>query len=52
MAIYFFLVLVDSLAIAGFIVLFVVKTDARHSMASDAAAPNVSNAILLKREAA
>jgi hypothetical protein len=33
------------LALAGFSVLFVVKTNARHSMASDAAVPNVSNAI-------
>jgi hypothetical protein len=39
----------DSLALAGFSVLFVVDPDARHSMASDAAAPNVSNAIRVGR---
>jgi hypothetical protein len=33
-----------SLQLAGFSVLFVVETVARHIMASDAAAPNVSNA--------
>jgi hypothetical protein len=33
------------LQLAGFSVLFVVETVARHTMASDAAAPNVSNAI-------
>jgi hypothetical protein len=31
------------LALAGFSFLFLVETNARHSMASDAAAPNVSN---------
>src|ERR1700730_8749826 len=33
------------LQLTGFSVLFVVETVARHTMASDAAAPNVSNAI-------
>ena len=42
----------DSLALAGFSVLFVVETDARHSMASDAAVPNVSNALGSERRAA
>jgi hypothetical protein len=38
--------------LAGFCVLFVVETDVRHSMASDAAAPNVSNAIRSEEKAA
>ena len=46
------MMLCDSSALAGFSVLFVVETNARHSMASDAAAPNVSNAIRSEGRAA
>ena len=42
----------DILALAGFSVLFVVETIARHTMASDAAAPNVSNAIRSEKRVA
>ena len=47
-----FLVSQRHLALAGFSVLFVVETDARHTMASDAAAPNVSNAIRSEKRVA